>query len=113
MRNALLKSRERLNTNKRIAEHTGCSEAQVGTYLKKDFGWVQPDTFEKLCLLPEFNDIFTEEDDTGMKRLVTVEDQIVLEALRIMLKMLSFYLRFPQIFLSAAHFRKNLRVPQF
>ncbi|MFZ2653308.1 MAG: hypothetical protein WAX69_00185 [Victivallales bacterium] len=51
---ALIVARTRMKSARKIASFTGIHESQIGKFLKKTDGWVDKDTFERLCKLKEF-----------------------------------------------------------
>jgi len=51
---ALMAAKRRLKSAREIAASTGIHETQIGKFLKKSDGWVDKDTFDRLCRLKEF-----------------------------------------------------------
>ncbi|MFZ2655699.1 MAG: hypothetical protein WAX69_12280 [Victivallales bacterium] len=51
---ALLAAKKRMKSAREVAAFTGIHETQIGKFLKKTDGWVDKDTFERLCRLKEF-----------------------------------------------------------
>ncbi|HCE46699.1 MAG TPA: hypothetical protein DET40_24390 [Lentisphaeria bacterium] len=51
---ALKAAKAHMKSARKIASHTGIHESQIGKFLKKTDGWVDKDTFERLCRLKEF-----------------------------------------------------------
>ena len=50
---ALLTAKKRMKSAREVAAFTGIHETQIGKFLRKADGWVDKDTFQRLCRLKE------------------------------------------------------------
>lgn len=62
---ALAAAKRRMKSAREVAAFTGIHETQIGKFLKKSDGWVDKDTFDRLCRLKEFKKLSSAGTDTG------------------------------------------------
>lgn len=78
---ALKTARTHMKSIRKIALHTGIHESLIGKFLKKTDGWVDKDTFERLCKLKEFKKLSVSAR-TGAESNMTDNEKILLKLFR-------------------------------
>ena len=78
---ALKAAKTHMKSARKIANYTGVHESQIGKFLKKTDGWVDKDTFERLCKLKEFKKL-SASGGTGAESNMTDNEKILLKLFR-------------------------------
>lgn len=78
---ALITAKKRLKSSREVANFTGIHETQIGKFLKKSDGWVDKDTFDRLCRLKEFKKL-SASSKTAIESGMTDNEKILLKLFR-------------------------------